>query len=52
MSRKVRPNEAELWRKVARTTERMHPERKARMPEISQTAPRKAKPASYVSRML
>ncbi|MGR3569681.1 MAG: Smr/MutS family protein [Pseudooceanicola nanhaiensis] len=45
MSRKVRPDEAELWRKVARTTERMHPERKARMPEISQTAPRKAKPA-------
>jgi len=44
MSRRLRPEEAELWRKVARSAERMHPERKARMPEIAQTTPRKAAP--------
>lgn len=56
MSRKLRPDEAELWRKVADTTERMHPERKAWVPEIGkkpkkpvpEPAPREALPAFTV----
>ncbi|MGR3455350.1 Smr/MutS family protein [Pseudooceanicola sp.] len=46
MSRKLRPEEAELWRKVARTADRMHPERKARMPEVASKAPPKHPPAA------
>ena len=33
MKRRLRPDEMELWRKVADKTERLHPERKTSMPE-------------------
>lgn len=33
MSRRLRPDELDLWRRVAGTADRMHPERKARHPE-------------------
>ena len=44
MSRRLRPEDMELWRKVAESTERMHPEQRRPTPE--QPKKRAAKPAT------
>lgn len=52
--RKLRPDELELWRQVAKTADRLHPERPPRQPEIPFTSkeirPEKALPKAPVER--
>ena len=44
--RRVRPDELELWQRVAGTTERLHPERRLQMPDPVVVAPAKVKAPS------
>jgi len=45
MSRKLRPEEAELWRKVADTTEKMHPDTRRDLPAALKPTPKVPAPA-------
>ena len=40
--RRLKPDELELWRKVARTTDRLHPERKHNDPPLPKPTPTKS----------
>ena len=42
--RRLRPDEVELWRKVADTTQKLHPERKAGDPPLPLPKPKPVKP--------
>ena len=47
--RRLRPDEVELWQKVAERTERLHPERKAETPRAARPKPKPEKPVFHVS---